>query len=86
MHHTLAAAVLAEPQLNTNGIVTFVVKAIVPIIFVLAAVLIMSRAHKGQTAQNVSVVGNLLIGVVLLAGAGAFVAFGGQLVTLFFGG
>jgi hypothetical protein len=82
----LAVHVLAgEPTINTTGVVQWIVKYIVPLLFAFAAVVIMSRAHQGRTRENAVVAVNLFLGVLLIASAGALFLFGQQLVDLVLG-
>jgi hypothetical protein len=79
--HVLAA----DPTINTTGVVAWLVKYIVPLLFAFAAVVIMSRAHQGRTRENAVVAVNLFLGVILLASGGALFLFGKDLVGLFLG-
>lgn len=79
--HVLAA----EPSVNTEGVVAWVVKYIVPLLFAFAAVVIMSRAHQGRTRENAVVAVNLFLGIILIAAAGTMFAFGSDLVDLVLG-
>ncbi|MEN3356110.1 MAG: hypothetical protein V7637_92 [Mycobacteriales bacterium] len=75
----------AEPTINTQGLVAWIVKYIVPLIFAFVAVIIMSRAHQGRTRENAVVAVNLFLGVLLLASGGALFVFGQGLVDLILG-
>lgn len=79
--HVLAA----DPTINTTGVVAWLVKYIVPLLFAFAAVVIMSRAHQGRTRENAVVAVNLFLGVILLASGGALFLFGRDLVGLILG-
>ena len=84
--HQLATHVLAaEPTINTTGVVAWIVKYLVPLLFAFAAVVIMSRAHQGRTRENAVVAVNLFLGIMLLAAGGALFAFCPQLVSLILG-
>lgn len=84
--HQLASHVLAaEPTINTTGVVSWIVKYVVPLLFAFAAVVIMSRAHQGRTRENAVVAVNLFLGVLLLASGGALFIFGQELVDLILG-
>jgi hypothetical protein len=75
----------ADPTINTTGVVQWIVKYIVPLIFAFIAVIIMSRAHQGRTRENAVVAVNLFLGVLLLASGGVLFAFGQDLVGLILG-
>jgi hypothetical protein len=81
----LTNVLAADPTINTTGVVAWIVKFIVPLLFAFAAVVIMSRAHQGRTRENAVVAVNLFLGVVLLASGGALFLFGKDLVGLFLG-
>jgi hypothetical protein len=83
--HHIAAHVLAAPTINTTGVVGWIVKYIVPLLFAFAAVVIMSRAHQGRTRENAVVAVNLFLGIMLLASGTVLFAFGQQLVELILG-
>jgi uncharacterized paraquat-inducible protein A len=73
----------AEPSINTAGVISFIATKIIPILFAVIAVIVISRAFKGaQTKANTDIIINLLIGVFIFVGAGLFMAFGKQLVDL----
>lgn len=85
MYHPIAAHVLAAgPVINTTGVIAWVVKFIVPLLFALAAVVVMSRAHQGRTRENAVVAVNLFLGIFLLAAGTVLFTFGQQLVDLIF--
>lgn len=81
----LTVHVLADPTINTTGVVKWIVTYIVPLLFAFAAVVIMSRAHQGRTRENAVVAVNLFLGIILLAAGGVLFGFGSQLVTLILG-
>jgi hypothetical protein len=81
----LTNVLAADPTINTTGVVAWIVKFIVPLLFAFAAVVIMSRAHQGRTRENAVVAVNLFLGVILLASGGALFLFGKDLVGLFLG-
>ena len=85
MHHLAIHVLAAEPTINTTGVVSWIVKYIVPLLFAFAAVVIMSRAHQGRTRENAIVAVNLFLGILLLASGGILFAFGKNLVDLILG-
>lgn len=85
MQHPAVHILAAEPTVNTQGVVSWVVQYIVPLLFAFAAVVIMSRAHQGRTRENAVVAVNLFLGIILIAAAGTMFAFGSDLVDLVLG-
>jgi hypothetical protein len=81
----LSDVLAADPTINTTGVVQWIVKYIVPLIFAFVAVIIMSRAHQGRTRENAVIAVNLFLGVMLLASGGALFLFGQDLVSLILG-
>ena len=81
----LTDVLAADPTINTTGVVQWIVKYIVPLIFAFVAVIIMSRAHQGRTRENAVVAVNLFLGIILLASGGVLFAFGQELVELVLG-
>lgn len=84
-HNLIAGPVLAAPELQTTDVIEWVVTYIVPLLFALAAVVIMSRAHQGRTRENAVVAVNLFLGIFLLAAGTTLFAFGEDFVDLIFG-
>ena len=80
MQHLAVHVLAAEPTINTQGVVAWIVKYIA-----FAAVVIMSRAHQGRTRENAVVAVNLFLGIILIAAGGTLFAFGQQLVDLILG-
>ena len=79
--HVLAA----EPTINTQGVITWIVKYIVPLLFAFAAVVIMSRAHQGRTRENAVVAVNLFLGIIVIAAGGSLFLFVQSVVDLILG-
>ena len=85
---TLLAALIAtaSPDLNSDGIVEWGVKNIIPIVLLFIGIGIIASARKGQMSQNALTVTNVLIGCVLIAGAGFFFAFADNIAAFIFEG
>lgn len=71
-------------ELNTDGLVKWVVKYIVPIVVAAIGVGILTRSSKGETGKNVITVGNMLVGIMVIAGGALLFAFGSNLVNVLF--
>lgn len=85
MSSLVAGRVLAAgPDINTTGVVTWIVTYIVPLLFAVAAVVVMSRAHQGRTRENAVVAVNLFLGIFLLAAGGLLFTLGSDLVDFMF--
>jgi hypothetical protein len=70
--------------LNTNGITNWIAQNIVPIILAIIGVMVMAGAKRGRISDGANTIAIAMIGVILLLGAGAFMAFGNDLVRLMF--
>ena len=81
--HSLAAA---GPALNTNGVIEWGVKNIIPIILLIIGISIIASARKGRLSDNASTLTNVMLGMGVIAGAAILYGFAGQLTDLVFGG
>lgn len=73
------------PTVNTNGVVAWGVKTVIPLILLAIGITIIAGARKGRMAENANTVTNILIGAAVIGGAGLIFAFATQLVTLLLG-
>jgi len=78
--------VMAEPGFNSDGIVSWGVKNIIPIILLVVGVAIIAGARKGQMSQNALTITNVLLGCMVIAGAGLFYGFADSIATFVFKG
>lgn len=78
--------VMAEPGFNSDGIVAWGVKNIIPIILLVVGVTIIAGARKGQMSQNALTITNIMLGCMVIAGAGLFYAFADSIATFAFRG
>ena len=76
----------AGPALNTNGVIEWGVKNIIPIILLIIGISIIASARKGRLSDNASTLTNVMLGMGVIAGAAILYGFAGQLTTLVFGG
>lgn len=72
--------------LNSQGITAFILKTLVPIALAIIGCLIIFGAKKGNWSQVMSTTGIVIVGIVMIVGAGGFVAFGDQLAGIVFSG
>lgn len=75
----------AGPAVNTNGVVAWGVRTVIPLILLAIGITIIAGARKGRMAENANTVTNILIGAAVIGGAGLIFAFATQLVTLLLG-
>lgn len=82
----LMAPVLAPdgPQINSNGIVEWGVKTIIPILLLIIGIAIIASARKGRISENANTVTNVVIGCAVIAGAAFIYGFAGQITNLIF--
>lgn len=81
-----AYAALAGPQLNTNGVVEWGVRNIIPLVLLVIGIGIIASARKGRISENANTVTNIVLGASVIAGAALFFTFADQLTNLVFGG
>lgn len=83
---TAGALAAAGPALNTNGVIEWGVRNIIPIILLVIGISIIASARKGRLSDNASTLTNVMLGMGVIAGAAILYGFAGQLTTLVFGG
>ncbi len=83
---TLGALIAAEPQINSDGLVAWGVKNIIPIVMLFIGIGIIASARKGQMSQNAMTITNVLLGCVVIAGAALFYGFAGNIAGFVFEG
>lgn len=79
-------AAAAGPALNTNGVIEWGVRNIIPILLLIIGISIIAGARKGRLSDNASTMTNVLLGMGVIAGAAILYGFAGQLTNLVFGG
>ena len=85
MSNAVAQIVIAAgPDINSDGIVTWGVKNIIPIVLLLIGIGIIAGARKGQMSQNAMTVTNVLLGCVVIAGAALFFGFADNIASFVF--
>ncbi len=62
--------IAAGPDINSDGIVAWGVKNIIPIVLLVIGIGIIAGARKGQMSQNAMTITNVMLGCVVIAGAG----------------
>lgn len=83
-----AAALLASdgPSLNSNGIIEWGAKNIIPLILLVIGIAMIASSRKGGISENANTLTNVILGMAVIAGAATLYGFSGQLVELIFGG
>jgi hypothetical protein len=85
---TAVTSVLAKsqgPTLNSNGVVEWGVKNIIPLVLLIIGIGIIASARKGRISDNANTVTNVVLGMGVIAGAAVLYGFAGQLTDLVFG-
>ena len=87
MSNAVAQIVIAAgPDINSDGIVTWGVKNIIPIVLLFIGIGIIAGARKGQMSQNAMTITNVILGCVVIAGAGLFFGFADNIAGFVFKG
>jgi hypothetical protein len=79
-----AHLVTAAPDINSDGIVEWGVRNIIPIILLVIGIGIISGSRKGQMSQNAMTITNVMLGCVVIAGAGLFFGFADNIANFVF--
>lgn len=74
----------AGPNINSDGIVAWGVRNIIPIVLLIIGIAIIAGARKGQMSQNALTITNVLLGLIVIAGAGLFFGFADNLANFVF--
>lgn len=86
VHLMVTTALKAGPQLNSNGVVEWGVKNIIPLVLLVIGIGIIASARKGRISDNANTLTNVVLGMGVIAGAAVLYGFAGQLTDLVFGG
>ena len=82
----LAARVAADgPSFNSNGLVEWGVKNVIPVVLLIIGIGIIASARRGRISDNANTITNVVLGMGVIAGAGVLYIFAGQLTDLAFG-
>lgn len=87
-HQALSGLVAANnngPTVNSNGIVEWAVKSIIPIVLLVIGIGIIASARRGRISDNANTITNVVLGMGVIAGAGVLYIFAGDLTNLVFG-
>ena len=86
MTSLLSQVAVFAPTFNSDGIVAWGVKNIIPIILLVVGVGILAGARKGKMSENALTITNILWGCVVIAGAALFYGFADGIATFVFEG
>lgn len=85
MRNVLANVIMAAPpELNSDGIVQWGVKNLIPILLLFVGIGIIASARKGQMSQNALTVTNVMLGCMVIAGAALFYGFADNIASFVF--
>ena len=71
-------------DINSDGIVAWGVRNIIPIILLVVGIGIIAGARKGQMSQNALTITNVMLGLVVIAGAAFFYGFADNIASFVF--
>ena len=86
MSSLISDIIVLAPDVNSDGIVEWGVKSIIPIILLFVGIGIIASARKGQMSQNAMTVTNILLGCIVIAGAALFYGFADNIASFVFEG
>ena len=86
MLHIISVLIVLEPKFNSDGIVQWGVRNLIPILLLFVGIGIIAGARKGQMSQNAMTITNVLLGCMLIAGAALFYGFADNIASFVFQG
>ena len=84
MTNLVTQLVVLEPKFNSSGVVEWGVRNIIPIVLLFIGIGIIASARKGQMSQNAMTITNVMLGLVVIAGAGLFYGFADNIASFVF--
>lgn len=81
-----STTLLLAQDINTTGITAWALKTIIPILLLVVGIGIIAGAKKGRYSETLSTVALVIIGLLVIVGAGLLVAFAETLAEITFGG
>jgi hypothetical protein len=84
MVSAVVVAAAADPNINSDGIVEWGVRNIVPVVLLFIGIAIIAGARKGQMSQNALTITNVLLGCAVIGGAAMFYGFGDDIADFVF--
>jgi predicted branched-subunit amino acid permease len=86
MGHVGVEIIVLAPKFNSEGVVQWGVKNILPLILLVVGIGIIAGARKGQMSQNAMTITNIMLGCVVIAGAALFYGFADSIASFVFSG
>jgi hypothetical protein len=81
-----AELLVAMPRVNSDGVVAWGVRNLIPILLLVIGLGIIASARNGQLSKNALTISNVLLGCGVIAGAAFFYAFADQITSFVFSG
>lgn len=78
------AANLGDVDVNSNGIVEWGVKNVIPILLLVIGVGVIASARKGRISENANTVTNVVLGMCVITGAAVLYGFAAQITSVVF--
>jgi len=73
------------PSLNSNGVVEWGIKNVIPLVLLMIGIGIIASARKGRISDNANTLTNVVLGMGVIAGAAVLYGFASSLTDLVFG-
>ena len=73
------------PSLNSNGVVEWGIKNVIPLVLLMIGIGIIASARKGRISDNANTLTNVVLGMGVIAGAAMLYGFASSLTDLVFG-
>lgn len=80
----LIVTAAAGPDINADGIVAWGVRNLIPIVLLVIGISIIAGSRKGQMSQNALTITNVMLGCIVIAGAGLFFGFADNIASFVF--
>ncbi|MFC5175630.1 hypothetical protein [Nocardioides taihuensis] len=84
MSKQVSQIIVMAPDFNSDGIVEWGVKNIIPIVLLVVGIGIIASARKGQMSQNAMTITNIMLGCIVIAGAALFYGFADNIASFVF--
>ena len=76
--------VMAAPEFNSDGVVQWGVRNLIPIVLLFVGIGMIAAARRGQISENAMTITNILLGCVLIAGAALVYGFADGIAAFVF--
>jgi hypothetical protein len=86
VHPRLAMATAGDPNINSDGIVEWAVRNIIPLVLLVIGIAMIASARKGRMSENAMTITNVLLGCALIGGAAVVYGFGDNIAAFVFAG